>query len=497
MAKELKIFRTALRCGLFHKIGCLLFLLLLCIAAEAAATIDQIRVSKSLAQTRVVLDSVQPIQAKLVSLQQPDRLIVDIADAKLKATIDINALFGTSIKNIRSHEDSHDHLRLVFDLTGPQKVDHFMLNPSSSTDQTANKLQWHRLVIDLKNPAVVSDNKPAVTLPLQPIANNKQSVQPSSSDTSSKYTIVPSKVPKLSVQLETKKAPLLSFTEAKQALSVVPTTQANDVISSPVSSSMIVPASLKPKLALSTMTGKRKVVVVLDAGHGGHDSGAVGPSGVFEKDVVLKMTHALAAVINRHPGMQAVLTRDDDYFIPLRERLRLARKGKADMFIAIHADAYKLPQSSGASVFALSGKGASSEAARWLAEKENYSELGGASIKDKNPLLFSVLLDLSQTGTIRESLKLGEDILQELRQITKLHHNYVEQAPFMVLKSPDIPSLLIETGFISNPEEEQKLSDAGYHAQLAEAIVKGIRRYFELNPPPNSFFARAKNASSS
>jgi N-acetylmuramoyl-L-alanine amidase len=235
--------------------------------------------------------------------------------------------------------------------------------------------------------------------------------------------------------------------------------------------------------------GTRKVVVVIDPGHGGKDPGASGPRGSKEKNVVLAISQDLYTDINATAGMRAVMTRDGDYYLTLRQRLQKARDADADIFIAVHADAYQNAQSRGASVYALSLKGASSEAARWLAAKENYSELGGVDLSDKNDMLRSVLIDLSQTATISASLKLGDDILAQMGLFTALHHVAVEQARFVVLKSPDIPSVLVETGFLSNNTEELKLRDAQYQQKVAKAILKGVIAYFYQQPPEGTWIA--------
>jgi N-acetylmuramoyl-L-alanine amidase len=232
----------------------------------------------------------------------------------------------------------------------------------------------------------------------------------------------------------------------------------------------------------------RPIVVVIDAGHGGKDSGAVGENGTKEKDVVLAISKKLANLIDDEPGMKAVMTRKGDYFVPLRNRINLARKGKADLFVAVHADSYFNSRASGASVYALSRRGATSEAARWLAKKENYSELGGVDLGelgDQSYLLRSVLIDLAQTATITDSLRLGTSILDRLDDVTRLHYTRVEQAPFVVLKSPDIPSVLVETGFISNTREEARLKDNAYQNKIAEAMLIGIQSYLKKYPPGN------------
>jgi N-acetylmuramoyl-L-alanine amidase len=241
-----------------------------------------------------------------------------------------------------------------------------------------------------------------------------------------------------------------------------------------------------------TITAKRSrdIIVVIDPGHGGKDPGATGIKRIQEKVVVLNIAKKLQDLINQQPGFKAVLTRDGDYYLTLRERLLIARKNKADMFVAIHADAYPDPLAHGFSVFALSQRGATSEAARWLAARENQSELmGGVDLSDKEDVLRSVLLNLSQTATIQASLSIGQNLLDKVQPFAHLHHNHIEQAAFVVLKSPDIPSLLIETGFLSNNQEEGKLSTLHYQYSLANAIMLGIKQYFTHRPPPGTWLA--------
>jgi N-acetylmuramoyl-L-alanine amidase len=224
--------------------------------------------------------------------------------------------------------------------------------------------------------------------------------------------------------------------------------------------------------------------VVLDPGHGGEDPGAIGRGGNYEKNVTLSIARRLKAKMDAEPNMRSMLTRDGDYFIPLHQRVHKARRVRADLFVSVHADAFIKPTARGSSVFVLSENGASSSAARWLAQKENSADLiGGVNYAVKDPHLARTLLDLSQTATINDSLKLGKDVLGELGRINTLHKAHVEQAGFAVLKAPDIPSILVETAFISNPEEEARLTDDGYQDQMAEAILRGIKRYFAKNPP--------------
>lgn len=236
----------------------------------------------------------------------------------------------------------------------------------------------------------------------------------------------------------------------------------------------------------------RDVMVVIDPGHGGKDPGAIGRKGTLEKDVALAVAKVLQNTINKTKGFRAILTRNRDYFVTLRERLDIAHHRKADMFIAIHADAYKDSSSHGVSIFALSQKGATSEAARWLAEKENASELRH-TLADKNVQLKSVLLDLAQTATISASLEIGAMLLRGLASITHLHSHRVEQAAFVVLKAPDIPSLLVETGFISDPREEKRLCNAKYQGKIAASLAKGITTYFQHKPPQGTYLAKIKH----
>ena len=239
--------------------------------------------------------------------------------------------------------------------------------------------------------------------------------------------------------------------------------------------------------------GKRDVIVVVDAGHGGEDPGAIGARGTREKDVVLKMAKTLAKLIDDQPGYTARLTRTGDYYIGLRNRTLLARKHNADLFVSIHADAFRTQKPQGASVFALSQRGATSETARWLAQSENRSDLsGGVSLDGRDDMLAGVLLDLSMTASINASLGVGSSVLNKLGGVAKLHKSGVEQAAFVVLKSPDIPSILVEAGFISNPHEEQKLSSSSYRSKLAAAIMKGIDEYFRKTPPPGTLLAWQK-----
>ncbi|MGD2084484.1 MAG: N-acetylmuramoyl-L-alanine amidase [Chromatiales bacterium] len=249
-------------------------------------------------------------------------------------------------------------------------------------------------------------------------------------------------------------------------------------------------ASAQPVKTLEP-AGERDVVVAVDAGHGGEDPGALGRRGTREKDVTLAIARRLAALIDREPGMRAVMVRKGDYYVGLRQRIEIARKERADLFISIHADAFRDARVQGASVYTLSRRGASSEAARWLAERENSADLiGGVSLEDKDHILASVLLDLSQTAALQASTDVAERVFRRLKQVGRVHNDRVQEAGFVVLKSPDIPSILVETAFISNRTEESRLTDPEHQARLAEAILEGVREYFDYSPPPGTRLAQ-------
>ena len=230
----------------------------------------------------------------------------------------------------------------------------------------------------------------------------------------------------------------------------------------------------------------RIITIAIDPGHGGEDPGAIGQSGAKEKDVVLAIAKKLQAQLDENPNFRTLLTRDGDYFVPLNVRVQKARRVQADIFISIHADAFVLPNAKGASVFVLSQQGATSTTARWMANKENAADLiGGLNIKNKDQQVAQLLLDMSTTAQIKDSLKLGSNVIQEIGSFAKLHKGSVEQASFAVLKAPDIPSILVETAFISNPEEEAKLLDDSYQTKISRAILKGVQAYLDKNPPIN------------
>jgi N-acetylmuramoyl-L-alanine amidase len=343
-----------------------------------------------------VFDLSAPADYKLFTLDQPDRVVLDLRHARMQSAFDAPAAKGL-VKGVRSGRPTANDLRIVIDLVEGARAKTFLLAPAEG--------RGHRLVVDLYR------------------------------KTTQTTTVVKS---------------------AEQAVS----------------------------------DDQRDVIVAIDAGHGGEDPGAIGTQGTREKDVALAIARELAQKIDAEPGMSAVLIRDGDYFIALKRRYELAREAKADLFVSIHADAFRSPQASGMSVFMMSPRGASSEAARWLADRENASDLvGGVSLDDKDDTLAAVLLDLSQGATLGASDAVANSVLASLKQLGKVHKREVQRANFVVLRSPDVPSILVETAFISNPGEERRLKSAAHQAKLAGAILDGVRDYFHAAPPPGTWIA--------
>jgi N-acetylmuramoyl-L-alanine amidase len=387
----------------------------------------------------------------------------------------VNAVAATQVKSVRLWR-APDNTRLVFDLTGPVQHSVFTL---SSPD---------RLVIDI-NGATASG--PLTVAPGDSPITSVRSAQRTPND--------------LRVVVDLKKAVTpKSFTLAPNQqygnrLVVDLFDSAADAEPSPpqpvVATTPAVPVTpTRPAIKLTPVpNGKRNIVIAIDAGHGGEDPGASGPRGQHEKDVVLQIAKELQRQINAEQGFRAELTRTGDYFIPLRGRTEIARKKGADLFVSIHADAAPSSAAFGASVFALSERGATSETARWLADTENRSDLiggaGNVSLDDKDRMLAGVLLDLSMTASLTSSLNVGQKVLSNIGQVTPLHKRRVEQAGFMVLKSPDIPSILVETGFISNSNEANKLQSSGHQQALARSIRTGVKQFFQQNPPPGTYMA--------
>jgi N-acetylmuramoyl-L-alanine amidase len=345
--------------------------------------------------TRVVLDLSGSAQHSLQVLKDPDRVVIDVAGAKLAAGAHTAPAGTGAIKQVRMARRPTGELRIVLDLSKPIQAKSFLAAP--------NDRYGYRLVIDLS--------------------------QSQSAETPVKVEHAP--------------------------------------------------------------PDARDLIIAVDAGHGGEDPGAIGKNGTREKDVVLAIARELALKINSEPGMKAVLTRNGDYFVPLRDRMRRARAQSADLFVSIHADSIRDRRVDGSSVYILSQRGATDEASRWLAERENASDLiGGVSLDDKGDVLASVLLDLSQSASLSASQTAAERVLRQLNRVGEVRKPQVQQARFMVLKSPDIPSMLVETAYISNPQEEQRLRAAAHQAKLAAAIHQGVHDYFYANPPAGTRIAQ-------
>ena len=369
-------------------------LILLCTAAQAASTVENIRIWAENGKTRVVLDLSRPAAHNIFTLRGPDRLVVDLKSSHLSESLKAMPQGTGSVRSIRSAVRANGQLRVVLDLNEAVRSRSFTAGP--------NNKYGDRLVIDLQR-----------TGGLHAVKTASEAYKPG-----------------------------------------------------------------------------RDVVVAIDPGHGGHDPGAIGRGKTREKDVALQISRTLAARINAEPGIKAVLVREGDYYVDHRRRMEIARRNKADLFISVHADAVDDRRAYGASVYALSLKGASDEAARQLAERENASvRIGGVSLEDKDEVLASVLLDLSQSAALSASMDVGSKVIRELARLGKVHRRTVQQAGFLVLKSPDMPSILVETAFISNPSEEKKLRDKRHQERLADALLAGIRTYFYTNPPPDTRIA--------
>ncbi|WP_437422555.1 N-acetylmuramoyl-L-alanine amidase [Stutzerimonas chloritidismutans] len=373
-----------------------------------------------------------------------------------------------------------DNTRLVFDLSGPVEHKVFTLTAPD------------RIVIDVDGGELP---KPFDQLPLQntPISG----LRAAKYDADTLRVVID-----LSTQVSPKSFTLPPNQQYGHRLVVDlfddPADAASSTASVPATTTPGKPAApVSPALPSVTLPavpgGKRDIVIAIDAGHGGEDPGAIGPGKVYEKTVVLSIAKELQRQINADKGFRAELVRTGDYFIPLRKRTEIARKKGADLFVSIHADAAPRSAAYGASVFALSDRGATSETARWLADSENRSDLiggaGNVTLGDKDQMLAGVLLDLSMTASLSSSLNVGQKVLSNMGRITPLHKRRVEQAGFMVLKSPDIPSILVETGFISNPSEARKLQTASHQQSLARSIHSGVRQFFHENPPPGTYVA--------
>lgn len=389
--------------------------------------------------TRIAFESKKPIKYQLIILKNPNRLALDLKGMKLNTLL--RALPSKIspkdpyIKGIRLGQFKKNVARIAVDLK--QEV-----NPNVLALEPAGDYQY-RLVLDMHP---IKD--PLMAIVDKKITNNEST----------------------KIEQPIKKTPAPTA-KSKETAKIIKQVLKPTSTPKPVNK----PKNKKPKA--------RIITIAIDAGHGGEDPGAKGASGSYEKDITLAIAKKLKARIDKERNMRGVLTRKGDYFLHLHKRVINARKMKADLFISIHADAFTNPKAHGSSVFALSERGATSASARYLAKKANDADLiGGVSLKNKDPILRKTLFSLQQEATINDSLKLGKAVLHRMQYVNKLHKKHVEQAGFAVLKSPDIPSILVETAFISNPEEERKLKSAAHQKRLVDAIVKGVKKYFSANP---------------
>jgi N-acetylmuramoyl-L-alanine amidase len=420
---------------MFNRIKFLIFCAALFVNQQAGAgiAINSVRVWPAQDYTRITLESKEPIRYSLLSLKNPERLVIDLEEVDIATTLtELSKKIGNAdpyIISARVGRFKPNIVRLVLDLKTEVKPQLFNLRPVGE--------YGHRLVLDVY-PAAPID-------PLMALAESAPS-------------------------------------EKKAALNALPVVTAEPKIAENITPPPAPPNEKSPPNSRAELSN-RVLIIALDAGHGGEDPGAHGYAGTLEKNVTLAIAKRVKEQIDNMPGMRAVLIRDGDYFIPLGGRVQKARGLHADLFVSIHADAFISPEARGSSVFALSERGATSASARWLAKKENEADLiGGVNLAVKDPYLARTLLDLSQTATNNDSMKLAKHVLKELGGINILHRGHVEQAGFAVLKSPDIPSILVETAFISNPEEERRLKSDNYQVELAQAIFGGIKRYFSQNP---------------
>lgn len=450
------------------------------------ASIVSVRVWPSSEYTRLTIESDQSLVARHFLTEQPDRLVVDIdgleLDPALKDLVGKIRPDDPYIASVRVGQFQPKVVRLVLDLKRPVKPQQFALQPVAAYQ--------HRLVFDLYPTQPVDPLQALINDKLQAEQSAAQSVQDALGEFIGKVdqgpgtpttTVASASAPRQITPRPSDPSPSPP-TPSRDKPTAVASAADNGKV--PASKSSRGNSSNRAMTAAQKEKINRLIVVAVDPGHGGEDPGATGPSGLHEKDVVLKIATQLRDRLNDHPNIRAMMTRDADFFVPLGERVAKARRVQADLFVSIHADAFITPQARGASVFALSDRGATSTAARWMANRENAADVvGGTNLVAKDATVLRAMLDMSTTAQIKDSLKVGREVLSRIGTVGKLHKGEVEQAGFAVLKAPDIPSILVETAFISNPDEEAKLKDPDYQDKLVAALFTGITRYFDKNPP--------------
>jgi N-acetylmuramoyl-L-alanine amidase len=467
--------------------------LLLWLSAPAArgGGIAAVRLWPAREYTRVTIESDRALAATHRLTEAPYRLAVDIDDLELDAGL--RRIVGKVrpddpyIAGVRVGQYLPRTVRIVFDLKQPVRLEQFALLPVAPYE--------HRLILDLYplqeiDPllALVREREAASERAAQAVQDalgeliarvDRPALGPAPGPGSAPPPAEPPRLPPAPPAA----APAAPGAPAAPAARPPPAPPSPPLTPAPAAPAA--PPAPAPPTEAERRRVERLVIVALDPGHGGEDPGAIGPTGLREKDVVLAIALALRSRLNAVPGMRVMMTRDADFFVPLQERVRKARRVQADLFVSIHADAFYRPEARGASVYALSTRGASSSAARWMAERENRADqVGGVNIDGvRDAQLLAAMADMSISAQIKDSLELGEEVLRRIGRVGRLHKPRVEQAGFAVLKAPDIPSILVETAFISNPEEEAKLRDPGYRAELVDALEAGIRRHFARNPP--------------
>jgi len=440
-----------------------------------AGELRAVQVSTGPTGTRAELRLDGPVAYRLIPLSGPERLVVDLPGVGLASGLALPSGAG-AVRGVRSGQPVPGTTRIVFDLGDRVAA----LQPRLEQDAGGA-----RLVVEWPGdgPAPSAPAVPAAA-PATAAATATSAPAPAAGgpDPLAILTAGAASSPQAAPQPV---APQPAATQSVAAQQPAPPAAAG---ATPAQGSAQAPVKTVEDIA--RRAGLRPLIIAIDAGHGGQDPGARGAKGSREKDITLAVARELARQVNATPGMKAYLTRDADYFIPLARRYQLARQHKADLFVSIHADAFTSPTARGSSVFVLSQRGASSQAARWLADQENAADLvGGVRLQDKGDTLASVLLDLSQSATMKASEEMARQVLAGLKRLGKTHKNEVERANFVVLRSPDVPSMLVETAFISNPDEERKLNDPAHQKQLARAILDGVTGYFSRQPPPGTLYA--------
>ncbi len=479
-------------------------LLLACSGQAHAAQLADVQgmtVLESGGRTRAVIEVPDGTQYSVFTLANPSRLVLDLHDSQFGSHFHLPGPNGV-VANVRTGQPTPGDARVVFELAVTVHPHSYFHTENGHSE----------LVVELLTAADRGGRNPEKPDPVVavltgvPAAAADGTATPVGKRTSDNSAIELAETPRVTVEA----LPQQPATESRHPRAV-DLHQLNPRVAPPVSSVVIRPdpgpaaqptAEATPDLPPPVYrpgartvrdvlgSGQRKLMIAVDAGHGGQDTGARGYSGTYEKNVTLATARELARQINAEPGMQAVLTRDGDYFVPLADRYHKAREAKADLFISIHADADPTHSATGSSVWVLSQRGVTSQAARWLADRENAADLiGGVSLSDKDDTLASVLLDLSQSATMKASEDAAERVHQSLRDIGRTHKSHPEQANFVVLRSPDVPSMLVETAFITNAEEERQLNDPQYRSRLANAVLSGVRSYFIDNPLPGTQYS--------